>query len=157
MAQVVTCPHCQGQCAVEDEHIGMRLKCPRCDEQFTAGGGPEDAPEAGGRTPSRRRSAPVFQERGSALERARDRAGRESGMEKYFVVGVLVVVVFLMILMVFGFTGQKKPNIHERHSLEEQEEMDPKMRERRRFEEERKRYYQQQEQTPGAKKYYEKK
>lgn len=148
MATVVTCPHCDGQCAVEEKHLGMALKCPRCGDQFTAG--EADDGDGGGRVRSRR-PAPKF-ERGTARERAAKR-GQESAMEKYFMVGILVAVV-LIILLFFTFgTGSEAESkkIGTRKSLDEQAETDPAMREKMRYEEERRRYYEQQEQTPGAK------
>jgi len=152
MATVVTCPHCEGQCAVEEQHLGMALKCPRCSEQFTA-----EAPSGGGGGGVRsRRPAPAF-DRGSVRERAAVRA-KESGMEKYFVVGLLALVglVILLWFVVGGGTTGEAKRIGTHKSLAEQAETDPVMREKLRREEERKRYYEQQEQTPGAKAAYEK-
>jgi predicted Zn finger-like uncharacterized protein len=152
MATVVTCPHCEGQCAVEEQHLGMALKCPRCGDQFNA-----EAPAQGGGGGGvrSRRPAPKF-ERGSVTERAAGRA-KETPMEKYFVVGILVVVVGLILglIMFGGSSAAVNQKIGTRKSLADQAETDPAMREKLKREEERRRYYEQQEQTPGAKAAYE--
>lgn len=152
MATVVTCPHCEGQCAVEEKHLGMALKCPRCSEQFNA-----EASEGGGGAVRSRRPAPAF-DRGSVRDRAAVR-GKETGMEKYFVVGMLAlvgIVIVLWFLVGGGSAAEEKARkIGVQKTLLEQAETDPAMREKLRREEERKRYYEQQEQTPGAKAAYE--
>lgn len=152
MATVVTCPHCEGQCAVEEKHLGMALKCPRCSEQFNA-----EAPSEGGGGVRSRRPAPTF-DRGTVRERAAARS-KESGMEKYFLVGMLALVGIVMLLWFIVGGGsaaeEKAKRIGVQKTLAEQAETDPAMREKLKREEERKRYYEQQEQTPGAKAAYE--
>ncbi len=152
MPTVVTCPHCDGQCAVEDKYLGMALKCPRCSEQFTAEGDADDASGPQFEAPKRR--APKI-DRGTAAERQRARAGSETFMEKYAMLILLGVAGILILLVVIGRTGQKSPPIREQKTLEQQAIDDPDMIERLKWQEEQKRYYAKQEQTPGAKRSYE--
>ncbi|MHC5018731.1 MAG: zinc ribbon domain-containing protein [Planctomycetota bacterium] len=152
MPTVVTCPHCDGQCAVEEKYLGMALKCPRCSEQFTAEGDAGDAPEF--EAPKRR--APKI-DRGSAAERHANRGGKESFMEKYFMLILLGVAALIILLVMVGKTGQKSPPIREQKTLEQRAEDDPEMAEKLRWEEERRRYFEKQEQTPGAKRSYKRK
>jgi len=148
MPTVVTCPHCDGQCAVEDKYLGMALKCPRCSEQFTAEGDGDSSSGPEFEAPKRR--VPKI-DRGSAAERHAARGGNESFMEKYFMVILLGVAVILILLVFLGYTGQKSPPIREQKTMEQMADEDPEMRARMKREAERKRYYEQQEQTPGAK------
>lgn len=153
MPTVVTCPHCDGQCAVEEKYLGMALKCPRCSEQFTAeGAGGSDAPSF---EPPKRRAPKI--DRGTAAERHADRSGKDGFMEKYFMLIILGVAGLIILLVIIGQTGQKSPPIREQKTLEQQAEDDPEMLEKLKWEEERKRYFAQQEQTPGAKRSYERK
>jgi predicted Zn finger-like uncharacterized protein len=44
MADVIECPKCGGKLRVPDEMAGKRVKCPKCAETFTAGGGKSEPP-----------------------------------------------------------------------------------------------------------------
>jgi len=150
MPTVVTCPHCDGQCAVEEKYLGMALKCPRCSEEFTAEG---DADAGAPQFEAPKRRAPKI-ERASAAERQAARAGSESFMEKYAMLILLGVAGLIILLVMIGKTGQKSPPIREQRSLEQRAEEDPEMAEKLKWQEERKRYFDKQEQTPGAKRSY---
>ncbi|MCI0339589.1 MAG: hypothetical protein L0216_00325 [Planctomycetales bacterium] len=164
MAQVVTCPHCQGNCAVDEAHLGMALKCPRCGGQFTPGGGAAKAgapvaaaPKgAAAPPPPPRRPAPVFVEKGSARERLADRQKKGGDMEKWLLIGAAVAVPIVIGAILFGGGAGKKKAEHlgEKTTAEELLK-DPEMKKKIEFMKERQKYFDQQEQTPGAKRSYE--
>lgn len=147
MPQVVTCPHCKGQCAVEEAHLGKSLKCPRCSGQFRPGGAaPEaEAPEA---PASKRRPLPTF-ERERATTRAAERA-KSSGYEKWILAGIVGAIVLTLLAVILGRPTATKTRVTSGPTMEELDNS-PAAIEKRKFEEERKRFFEQQEQTPGAK------
>ncbi len=166
MAQVVTCPHCQGSCAVDEAHLGMALKCPRCGGQFTPGGGAAKSAAAAPRgaagpgpaapPPPPRRPAPVFVEHGSARERHAERQKKGGELEKWLLIGAAVAVPIVIGALLFGggAVSKKVAQITERRT-EEDMLKDPEMKKKLEFQKERQKYFDQQEQTPGAKRSYE--
>lgn len=62
MSIKVTCPHCQGGCAIEKQYIGKKMQCPRCSKVFQA-----QAPNA---APARELPRPANVDEGPKVEKS---------------------------------------------------------------------------------------
>jgi predicted Zn finger-like uncharacterized protein len=95
MPQLVSCPHCQRQLNVPDNLLGKNVKCPSCQNTFTAtapggGGGAESAAE-----PPRRSAAREEEAAG---------AGTSGGMRPHRGVMILILGIASIIVNCCGFT-----------------------------------------------------